>query len=66
MPVHYFALIRLPLIYRRLDEDDELRGWFVRCCPGSMLAEWAMGVSAMRYAVKPRPSLRGQSGQGFR
>ena len=30
VPLHYFALLRLPVIYRRLDEDPQLRRRFVR------------------------------------
>jgi glycosyltransferase involved in cell wall biosynthesis len=66
VPVHYFALARLPLIWRRLDDDPELRRRFVQLLPRLVLAEWAMGVTATRYAVRARPPLRGQAGPGFR
>jgi glycosyltransferase involved in cell wall biosynthesis len=66
VPVHYFVLARLPVIYRRLDEDEELRRRFVRLLPLLVVAEWTMGATATRYAVRRRPSLRGQEGPGFR
>ena len=65
VPVHYFALARLPVIYRRLDEDDELRAQFKRHLPRMAVAEWALGVAAIRYSLRP-PALRGQDGAGFR
>lgn len=63
-PVHYFALLRLPVIYRRLEPLPELRGRFVRSLPRMIVAEWLLGASAVRYAFHPPPS-RGQSGTGF-
>lgn len=56
-PVHYFLLLRLPIMYRRLRDDDELRGRFVRLLPRLALAEWALGLSAARYTLK-KPQLR--------
>jgi glycosyltransferase involved in cell wall biosynthesis len=57
VPLHYFALVRLPVIYRRLRTDPELRSKFVRYLPQMVIAEWALGVSALRFAVR-RPPLR--------
>jgi cellulose synthase/poly-beta-1,6-N-acetylglucosamine synthase-like glycosyltransferase len=64
-PVHYFALVRLPAIYRRLLDQPELRAHFVEQLPRMVLAEWTLGLSALRHAVRP-PSVRGQQGSGFR
>jgi glycosyltransferase involved in cell wall biosynthesis len=55
-PIHYFALMRLPLIYRRL-EDPQLERVFVRLFPRLVLAEWTLGASAMRYVWR-RPAVR--------
>jgi len=57
VPLHYFVLARLPLMYRRLRTDDELRRRFVRLLPYLIVAEWALGLSALRY-VGGRPPLR--------
>jgi hypothetical protein len=65
VPVHYFALVRLLPIYRRIRRSPELRGPFVRNVPRLVAAEWTLGASALRYAVR-RPPLRGQGGGGFR
>jgi glycosyltransferase involved in cell wall biosynthesis len=65
VPVHYFTLIRLVAIHRRLRALPELRGRFLRLLPRLALAEWSLGVYAVRYALRP-PALRGQSGEGFR
>jgi glycosyltransferase involved in cell wall biosynthesis len=65
VPVHYFALARLPVIYRRVRDDDELRRRFRRVLPLLVLAEWTLGVSAVRYAVR-RPALRGETDRAFR
>jgi len=65
VPVHYFALVRLVAIYRRLSAFPELRARFVRLLPRMVMAEWTLGLFALRYAVRP-PSIRGQSGRGFR
>jgi glycosyltransferase involved in cell wall biosynthesis len=64
-PIHYFALVRLPVIFRRLEPLPELRSRFVRLLPRLVLAEWTLGASAVRYAVSP-PPVRGQQGSGFR
>jgi glycosyltransferase involved in cell wall biosynthesis len=66
VPLHYFALLRLPVIYRRLDEDPHLRRRFVRLLPLMAVGEWTLGAYAVRYAVQPRPRLRDQSEAGFR
>jgi glycosyltransferase involved in cell wall biosynthesis len=66
VPVQYFALARLPVIYRRLDEDRELRDAFRRNLPRLVLAEWSFGVAATKHALRPRPPLRGQGGPGYR
>jgi hypothetical protein len=65
VPVHYFALVRLPAIYRRLLDEPELRGHFVAQLPRMILAEWTLGLSALRHALRP-PRIRGQAGGGFR
>lgn len=65
VPVHYFLLARLPLLYRRLRPFPELRRRFRRLLPQLIVAEWTLGASACRYAVR-RPPLRGQGGEGFR
>ena len=57
VPVHYFVLLRLPAIYRRLDSDPELRRRFVSLLPRMAVAEWTLGFSALRYVVR-RPALR--------
>ncbi len=64
-PLHYFALLRLPVIYRRIRVVPELRARFVRHLPRLVLAEWTLGASALRYALRPPPA-RGQRGSGFR
>jgi glycosyltransferase involved in cell wall biosynthesis len=65
LPIHYFALARLPLIYRRVRADEELRSHFLRLLPRMAAAEWTLGVSALRYVAR-RPALRGHGGGGFR
>ncbi len=65
VPLHYFALVRLPVIYRRLDTLPELRSRFVRLLPRMVVAEWTLGASALRYAVR-RPAVRGADAAGFR
>jgi glycosyltransferase involved in cell wall biosynthesis len=64
-PVHYFALVRLVAIHRRLKPLPAYRARFVHLLPRMALAEWTLGLCALRYAARP-PSLRGQSGPGFR
>ena len=65
VPLHYFALVRLLAIYRRVRGSPDLRGPFVRNMPRLVTAEWMLGVSALKYALR-RPPLRGQGGGGFR
>ena len=64
LPLHYFLLLRLPVIYGRLDDDPKLRRRFVRLLPRLVLAEWLLGGSALHYAVK-RPRPRGGSQPRF-
>jgi glycosyltransferase involved in cell wall biosynthesis len=65
VPLHYFALVRLPAIFARIRDDPELRAQFLRYLPRMIAAEWSLGFSALRYAVRP-PPLVGQGGRGFR
>lgn len=65
LPIHYFALLRLPVIFRRIRKMPELRSRFVRQLPRLVVAEWTLGASAVRYALRP-PPVRGQRGAGFR
>jgi len=65
LPLHYFALLRLPVIFRRLRGEPELRARFVRYLPRLVLAEWTLGLSAIRYAIR-RPPLREHVEAGFR
>jgi glycosyltransferase involved in cell wall biosynthesis len=55
IPLHYFALIRLVFIYRRIQDDPELRRQFTRNLPRLIVAEWALGVAATRYVFRPPP-----------
>jgi glycosyltransferase involved in cell wall biosynthesis len=64
-PIHYFALARLPLIYRRLRHDGELRTRFLRHLPRLILAEWTLGLNALRFALR-RPQLRSAAEPGGR
>jgi glycosyltransferase involved in cell wall biosynthesis len=65
VPIHHFALLRLPVIYRRLGSEPELRSRFLHELPRLVVAEWTLGASAVRYAVSPPPAA-GHSGGGFR
>ncbi len=65
VPFHYFALLRLPVIFRRIRPVPELRARFIRHLPRLVLAEWTLGASALRYSLRPPPA-RGQRGSGFR
>jgi cellulose synthase/poly-beta-1,6-N-acetylglucosamine synthase-like glycosyltransferase len=60
VPLHYFALLRLPVVYRRIAGDPRLRGRFFAVLPRLVVAEWTLGASALRYSVR-RPALRGGS-----
>jgi glycosyltransferase involved in cell wall biosynthesis len=57
LPLHYFLLARLPVIYRRLDDDAGLRRRFRSLLPRIIVAEWTLGLSALRYVIH-RPPLR--------
>jgi glycosyltransferase involved in cell wall biosynthesis len=63
-PIHHLLLLRLPVIYRRLETQPELREHFVHNLPRLVVAEWTLGASATRYALFPPPA-QGQ-GTGFR
>jgi glycosyltransferase involved in cell wall biosynthesis len=65
VPLHYFALVRLLFISRRLSDRPELQAQFRRNLPRMILAEWTMGLSALRYAIR-RPPLRGTAEAKFR
>ncbi len=65
VPLHYFALVRLPAIYRRLGALPEYRARLIGLLPRMVIAEWTLGVFALRYALR-RPPIRGQGGGGFR
>jgi glycosyltransferase involved in cell wall biosynthesis len=64
-PIQYFLLLRLPRIYRRLDDEPELRRRFLRLLPRLVIAEWTLGASAVHYALRPPPA-RGGSQPDFR
>lgn len=55
LPLHYFALLRLPVIYRRVRDDRALRSRFLRLLPWLVVGEWLLGVSALRYALRRTP-----------
>ncbi|HEY7018678.1 MAG TPA: glycosyltransferase family 2 protein [Gaiellaceae bacterium] len=60
-PLHYFALLRLPVIYRRIRHDPDLSSRFVRLLPWLVVGEWMLGLSASRYvfgAPGPRDTQR--------
>lgn len=65
LPIHHFLLLRLPLVYRRLRADAELRRQFVRVLPRLAMAEWLLGISLLRYVFK-RPALRGTAVERLR
>jgi glycosyltransferase involved in cell wall biosynthesis len=65
VPLHYFALMRLPIIYRRTREFPELRSKFIRLLPQMVVAEWTLGMSAVRYAIAP-PKIRSRRERRFR
>jgi glycosyltransferase involved in cell wall biosynthesis len=65
VPVHHFLLLRLPLVYRRVEGDAELRRQFVRLLPRLAVAEWLLGISMLRYVFK-RPALRGTAVERLR
>jgi len=61
LPLHYFALVRLPIMYRRVRHDPGLRSRFLRLLPYLVIAEWMLGLSALRFALR-RPPLRSATG----
>ena len=65
LPLHYFLLLRLPVVYRRLDSFPSLRRRFVSVFPRLVLAEWLLGLAALRYAFN-RPEPRGGPQPHFR
>lgn len=64
-PLHYFALVRLLFIFRRVRGRPELLRPFLANLHRLVLAEWTLGLDALRYAVR-RPPLHGQGADGFR
>lgn len=65
VPLHYFALVRLLFIWRRVRSIPELRRPFLANLHRLVLAEWTLGADAVRYAVQ-RPPLHGQGAETFR
>jgi glycosyltransferase involved in cell wall biosynthesis len=65
VPLHYFALLRLPVIYRRVRTYPGLQRPFLANLHRLVLAEWTLGFDAVRYAVD-RPPLEGQGADSFR
>jgi glycosyltransferase involved in cell wall biosynthesis len=57
LPIHYFLLLRLPVIFWRLRSTPDLRSRFLRLLPLLAVAEWTLGASALRYVLR-RPPLR--------
>ena len=51
-PLHYFVLLRLPVIYRRVHDDPLLRARFVQLLPWLIVGEWLLGLSACRYIFR--------------
>jgi mycofactocin glycosyltransferase len=64
-PVHYFALVRLLFIFRRVRAYPKLLHPFLSNLHRLVLAEWTLGLDAVRYSVR-RPPLHGQGNDGFR
>jgi glycosyltransferase involved in cell wall biosynthesis len=63
LPVHYFLLVRLPVIFWRVRANGELRRRFLRYLPLLAVAEWTLGAESLRY-VRGRPPLRGAGAGG--
>lgn len=61
LPIHYFLLLRLPVIYGRVRDDPELRARFLRLLPWLVAGEWMLGISASRYVLR-RPGARESGG----
>ena len=58
VPLQYFLLLRLPVVYRRVADNPELRRRFLVLLPRMAVAEWTLGASAVRQAAR-RPALQG-------
>jgi glycosyltransferase involved in cell wall biosynthesis len=52
LPLHFFALVRLVSIWRRVRGTSALRRQFIRHLPLLVVAEWTLGASALRYAAR--------------
>lgn len=65
VPVHYFALVRLLFIFSRVRAYPWLLRPFLANLHRLVLAEWTLGLDAVRYAVR-RPPLEGQGTDSFR
>lgn len=65
VPLHYFALVRLLFIWRRVRDEPALRRPFLANLHRLALAEWTLGFDAVRYAFR-RPPLEGQGAESFR
>lgn len=65
VPIHYFMLLRLPAMFSRVRHFRELRSAFVRLLPLIVVAEWTLGASAARHAVR-RPQPEQAHGHDFR
>jgi glycosyltransferase involved in cell wall biosynthesis len=65
VPLHYFALVRLLFIFRRVRSLPGLRRPFLSNLHRLVLAEWLLGADAVRYAFR-RPPLHGQGDETFR
>lgn len=50
IPLHYFLLLRLPVVYRRVAGDAVLRRRFLRLLPRLAFAEWTLGLEMLRQA----------------
>lgn len=64
LPLHYFILLRLPVIYGRVRADPELRERFLRLLPWLIVGEWTYGISASRYILS-RPDRRAPARESF-
>ena len=63
-PIHYFLLLRLPVIYGRIRDDAELRPRFLRLLPLLVVGEWTYGISAFRYVFR-RPDRSEPGGRTY-
>ena len=48
-PLHYFLLLRLPVVYRRVAGDPVLRRRFLRLLPRLAVAEWTLGLEMLGH-----------------